>query len=75
MAVSVSVLMLWWWLWGDYCQGSVMAVLSVMTALVTARGCCCGGCGDDSVGSGDGDGGLGDNKSPSMLGTKKAGDL
>ncbi len=27
------------------------------------------------VGYGDGDGGLGDNKSPSMLGTKKAGDL
>jgi hypothetical protein len=46
-----------------------MAVLSVIKALVTARGCCCG---DDNVGSGDGDGGLGDNKSPSMLETKKS---
>ncbi len=53
----------------------ILAVVALLMALVTALGCCCGGCGDDSVGSGDGDGGLGDNKSPSMLGTKKAGDL
>jgi|688.fasta_scaffold1492975_1 hypothetical protein len=50
----------------------IMAVVALLMALVTARGCCCG---DDSVGFGDSDGGLGDNKSRSMIGTKKAGDL